>query len=223
MTETIGGLGMSPLECLVVLGAVALVLVRWLPVRARWPLTLAASVIVVLSGLVLLEAGVRWTMAPVFVGALITLPFAAVPLLRQRAGRVTWRARWWLALPGSAACLGLIAAGPVAAWALPVPVFPEPSGRYAVGTSALQWTDPNRAETATAEPDDRRTVVVQLWYPAQQSPAAVERAPYMGRTEDEASTVLDSLAAHFGIPGFLLADVARAHERGVRRTGDRRR
>jgi hypothetical protein len=41
---------MSPLELLGVLGAVALVLVRWLPIRTRWPVALAATAVVLLSG-----------------------------------------------------------------------------------------------------------------------------------------------------------------------------
>ncbi|MGW4276501.1 alpha/beta hydrolase family protein, partial [Streptomyces seoulensis] len=135
--------------------------------------------------------------------------------LRRRTGRPAWRARWWLALPGSAACAGLIAAGPVAAWAFPVPVFPEPSGRFAVGTRVVQWTDPSRPESFTADPHDRRTVVVQLWYPARESPAGVRRAQYLGRTEHEARTVSDALAREAGLPGFLVDGVPRAHTHAV--------
>ncbi|MFJ7209160.1 alpha/beta hydrolase family protein [Streptomyces sp. NPDC098789] len=125
------------------------------------------------------------------------------------------RARWWLALPGSAACLGLIATGPVAAWAFPVPVFPEPSGDYAVGTRVVQWTDPSRPETFTPDPHDLRTVVVQLWYPARDSPAGAQRAQYLGRTEHEARTVSRALARGVGLPDFLIDGVPRARTRSV--------
>ncbi|TDC82433.1 hypothetical protein E1193_11855 [Micromonospora sp. KC606] len=166
MTETITGTGMSPLEILLVLGAAVLVLARWLPAVARGPVTLAAAATAALSAAVSIVLGLRWQMVPVVAAAAIALGFAAVPLLRQRAGRTVRRAPRWLALPGSAACLALLAVGPVAAWALPEPAFPEPSGRYAVGTTVLEWTDSGRPETFTAEPDDHRSVVVQLWYPA---------------------------------------------------------
>ncbi|NEA51899.1 alpha/beta fold hydrolase, partial [Streptomyces sp. SID10815] len=142
-------------------------------------------------------------------------PSALSPLLRRRTGRPAWRARWWLALPGSVACASLIAAGPVAAWAFPVPVFPEPSGPFAVGTRVVQWTDPSRPESFTADPHDRRTVVVQLWYPARESPAGVRRAQYLGRTEHEARTVSDALAREAGLPGFLVDGVPRAHTHAV--------
>ncbi|MEU3415372.1 hypothetical protein ABZ760_29640 [Streptomyces sp. NPDC006658] len=215
VTEIITGLSMSPLELLAVPGAVALVVARWLPRAARPRVTIAAGAVLALSAIVLSVVGIRWQMLPVLTGAALALPSALSPLLRRRTGRPAWRARWWLALPGSVACIGLIATGPVAAWAFPVPVFPEPSGRFAVGTRVVQWTDPHRPETATADPRDRRTVVVQLWYPARKSPAGAQRARYLGRTEHEARTVSDALARHVGLPGFLVDGVPRARTHSV--------
>jgi predicted dienelactone hydrolase len=215
MTEIIAGLYMSPPELLALLGAVALVAAHWLPSNARSHVTIAAGAVLVLSALVLSVVGIRWQMLPVLAGAAVALPFTLSPLLRRRTGRPAWRARWWLSLPGSMACVGLIAAGPVAAWAFPVPVLPEPSGRFAVGTRVMQWTDPHRPETFTADPHDRRTVVVQLWYPARKSPAGVRRAQYLGRAEHEARTVSDALARNVGLPGFLVDGVPRAHTHSV--------
>jgi predicted dienelactone hydrolase len=215
VNEIITGLQMSPLEFLALLGAVALVVARWLPPAARPRVTIAAGAVFVLSAIVLSVAGIRWQMLPVLAGGAFALPFAIAPLLRRRTGRPAWRARWWLALPGSVACIGLIAAGPAAAWACPVPVFPEPSGHFAVGTRVMQWTDPHRPETSTAERGDRRTVVVQLWYPARKSPAGTQRAQYLGRTEHEARIVTDALARYAGLPGFLVDGVPRAHTHAV--------
>ncbi|MEU0052572.1 hypothetical protein [Streptomyces sp. NPDC006309] len=215
VTEIIAGLYMSPLEFLAVLGAVALVVARWLPPAARPRVTIAAGAVLVLSAIVLSVVGIRWQMLPVLAGAAVALPFGLSPVLRRRAGRPVWRARWWLALPGSVACVGLIAVGPVAAWAFPVPVFPEPSGRFPVGTRVVQWTDPHRPESFTADPHDRRTVVVQLWYPAKKIRAGAQRAQYLGRTEREARTVSDALAREVGLPGFLVDGVPRARTRSV--------
>ncbi|MFF8867481.1 alpha/beta hydrolase family protein [Streptomyces sp. NPDC015139] len=215
VTEIITGLHMSPLELLALVGAVALVVARWLPPSARKRVTIAAGAVLVPSAVALGAVEIRWQMLPVLTAPAIALPFALSPLLRRRTGRPAWRARWWLALPGSVACVGLIATGPVAAWAFPVPVFPEPSGRFAVGTRVVQWTDPRRPETFTADPHDRRTVVVQLWYPAQKSPVGTPRAQYLGRTEDEARTVSDALAREVGLPGFLVDGVPHAHTHSV--------
>ncbi|MGW4895594.1 alpha/beta hydrolase family protein [Kitasatospora sp. NPDC004240] len=215
MTETITGPHMSPLEILTLLGAVALVAARWLPPAARPRVTIAAGAVLVPSVIALAVTGIRWQMLPVLAGAALAAPFALSPLLRHRTGRPAWRARRWLALPATAACAGLIATGPAAAWAFPVPEFPEPSGEFAVGTRVVQWTDPQRPETFTADPNDPRTVVVQLWYPAQESPAGTRRAQYLGRTEDEARTVADALAHQVGLPGFLIDGLPHARSRAV--------
>ncbi|MFJ3201457.1 alpha/beta hydrolase family protein [Streptomyces sp. NPDC086989] len=202
---------MNPWEWLLVLAAVALVLARWLPPRPRRPVTVGAVAVVAVAGAVLGVLGMRWQMVPVLAGAAVALPFALAPLLRQR----TRRAPWWLALPGSVTGLALVAAGAAAAWALPTPVFPEPTGRFAVGTSVLELTDPARPETATAAPEDRRTVVAQFWYPARQSPPGSRRAPYLGRTERESRVVSGALAEYAGLPGMLLDGLPRARTHAV--------
>ncbi|MFE9560151.1 alpha/beta hydrolase family protein [Streptomyces sp. NPDC006487] len=215
VTETITGLSMSLPEVLVLLGALALVAARWIPSAARRPVTIGAGAVLLASATALGVVGIRWQLLPVLAGAALASAFAVPPLLRRRTGRPAWRARWWLALPGSLACAGLIAIGPVAAWALPVPEFPEPSGDFAVGTRVVQWTDPLRPESFTADPDDRRTVVAQLWYPAQKSPSGTQRAQYLGRTEQEARTVAEALAGGVGLPGFLVDGVPRARSHAV--------
>ncbi len=215
VTEIITGLDLSLLEILALLGAVTLVVARWLPPAARPSATIAAGAALLASVVALSVTGIRWQMLPVLAGAAVAAPFAFSPLVRRRAGRPVRRARWWFAVPGSMACAGLITTGALAAWAFPVPVFPEPSGSFAVGTRVLQWTDPLRPETFTADPLDRRTVVVQLWYPAQSSPGDAARAPYLGRTEDEARTVAEALARGTGLPGFLMDGVPRARTHSV--------
>ncbi|WP_243081615.1 hypothetical protein [Streptomyces sp. 891-h] len=205
---------MSSLEIVVVASAVALVTARWLPRRTRRPTAFSASVVVLLSGVALVWSSLRWQMVPVLTGAALVLPFAVAAELRARSGRPPRRARWWAALPASLVCLCLIAVGPAAAWALPVPTFPAPSGSFAVGTSVVQWTDTDRPENATPD-DDRRTVVVQLWYPARKSPADAQRAAYLGRSDREADIVSDALADYVGVPAFLLDGLPRARTHAV--------
>jgi dienelactone hydrolase len=142
----------------------------------------------------------------VLVGAAIVAPFA---LGRRR------RARWWLAAPGTALCLAVVALGPLAAWGFPVPQFPRPAGPFAVGTSVLQWTDPDLPEPATPDPTDHREVVAQLWYPARDVPPDAERAHYLGRDERESRTVAEALGGSFGLPGFVVDGAARARSNAV--------
>ncbi|MET9344590.1 hypothetical protein [Nonomuraea sp. NPDC003804] len=208
-------LGLSLVELLALVAAVMLALARWLPPGARRPVRTVAGGALALSAAVLAVLGIRWQLLPVLAGGAMALALAALPLLRRRAERPAWRARWWMALPGSAACLALIVGGAGAAWALPLPVFPEPSGAYGVGTTVIQWTDPDRDEPGTAAPDDRRTVVVQLWYPARGNPEGARRARYLGRTEQEARLVANGTADYLGVPGFMLDEAVRAYARST--------
>jgi predicted dienelactone hydrolase len=49
---------------------------------------------------------------------------------------------------------------------IPARPFAKPDGPYAVGTRDYDWIDTSRAEQYTRNPDDRRHVLVQIWYPA---------------------------------------------------------
>lgn len=215
MTETITGLHLSPLEVLTVLGSTALVLGRWLRSGARRTVRIVAAAVFLPAALWLLMSGLRWHMVPVLTVGAGALLSAAVARWRRHTGRPVWRARWWLAGPGSVTGLALIAVGPAAAWALPVPAFPQPSGPSAVGSRVLEWTDPDRPEAATADSADRRSLVVQLWYPANATAPHPPRAQYLGRTQSEARTVSDALAAYLGVPGFLLHNLPRARSHSV--------
>lgn len=44
--------------------------------------------------------------------------------------------------------------------------LPEPRGPHQVGTSTFQFVDRSRPEGGTANPNDQRQVIFQLWYPA---------------------------------------------------------
>lgn len=58
----------------------------------------------------------------------------------------------------------------------------KPLGSYKVGTRSFIWTDASREEVATSEPEDRRTLYVQIWYPAKGS-QATNPIPYLGTEE----------------------------------------
>lgn len=61
----------------------------------------------------------------------------------------------------------------------PAPCLPEPDGPHGVGVVRFLWTDADRAEEATEDPEDRRRLVVDLWYPARRAAKAAERLPYV--------------------------------------------
>lgn len=202
-------------EILLIVGALALVLARWLPPAARRPTAIGAAV-ALLTGVALTGAGTRWQLLLVFAGGLLAgAGLGAGRLIRRRSGRAGWRARRRLALPGSLACLGLVTGGTVAAVTLPVPVFPAPPGPFPVATTVTQWSDPDREDTATAQAGDLRTVVVQFWYPALPGSPDQRRAQYLGRTREEADIVADGVAGYLGMPALVLDGPTRARTHAV--------
>jgi predicted dienelactone hydrolase len=44
--------------------------------------------------------------------------------------------------------------------------LPRPTGKFSIGRQFFYWTDESRAETITEDPNDKRKLFVQIWYPA---------------------------------------------------------
>lgn len=88
--------------------------------------------------------------------------------------------------------------------------FPHPDGPYAIGTVTYHWVDVDRAEMFTGDPDDRRELMVQVWYPAERG-LSDDAAPYLS----EAATQTAALERVFGLPRFALAGLGavRTHAR----------
>lgn len=68
-----------------------------------------------------------------------------------------------------AALVGSVS-GPVAAQqasGLPADLFAKPTGPHAIGSYDWLWVDSSRAERLTRDPNDRRHLPIQVWYPAE--------------------------------------------------------
>jgi len=172
---------------LLALAAPALLALR----RAHhWPLL--APLIAVAQ--VLIE-GARWQLLPAYA---LSAALGLVCLLRQRRSGGAARLK---RLPRFGIGLGLLGLAVSVAVPVAVPVFrlPEPTGHYAIGTTTYHWVDTRRAEMFTADPADRREVMVQIWYPAEETGLA-ERAPYVS----DART-LRSIATLMQLPSFAFA------------------
>jgi predicted dienelactone hydrolase len=146
----------------------------WVTSRDRLPRLLDAVSLatVVLAGAAYLAGGGAWQLVPW--QTLVVLTAGAAIWRTVRPGR---RRRWARALSGA----GLSAIAVVGAGALlvaPVPVLPEPTGPFAVGTQTFVWTDTARDETLTEDPTDVRQVVAQAWYPS--DAATGSPADYVG-------------------------------------------
>lgn len=170
---------MSPID--VVLLASLLVLAAWrllAPRRGRQARAAVCAVVVLLAGVQYALRGYTWQ----FVTGYLLLAVIALPV--RDAGRS-------IRALGAVGIAGLMAAA-LAPWAMPpVPTLPKPAGPHPVGSVTMRWVDRGRAETATPEPDDRRNVIVQAWYPA--TPGAQgPQPPYidgLGRLPRQVSTV----------------------------------
>src|SRR5262245_3323547 len=54
--------------------------------------------------------------------------------------------------------------------------LPAPTGKFAAGRTSFHWVDASRPEAMTDDPNDRRELMVTIWYPAES--ATGEPAPY---------------------------------------------
>ena len=176
--------------------------------RAAWARAAVLALPVVAAGQALVE-GPRWQLIPAYALAAVFSLTALVRLATQlgwpgfrrlvRPPGQRGHGRRVLAGVGvGAAVLGLAVAAflPVA---LPVFQLPPPTGPYGIGTLTYHWVDASRAEVITADPDDRRELMVQVWYPATPDSSA-PRARYV----EDAEAVGPAAAGLLGLPGFVL-------------------
>src|SRR5262245_16683116 len=65
--------------------------------------------------------------------------------------------------------------------------LPAPMGKYSVGRTSFYWVDASRDEPLTKNPNDRRELMVKLWYPAES--ASGSPAPYIDNLDKFARVI----------------------------------
>ena len=188
---------MRPLEVLIVLLNLIALLLVYLPARfqQRWLRYWPAALVVITLAQLLLEQ-YRWQMVPAYLMAAV-LFLRTLPSLLRNSGLPAARGAGAFIAGGCAGVGWLITlALPLL---LPVPRVPPPPGPYAVGSVVYDWTDRTRAETYSSDPQAKREVMVQIWYPAQPAAAATP-LPLL----DHADVALPMLAQSLGLPPFAL-------------------
>ena len=105
--------------------------------------------------------------------------------------------RWFVWMAFGLGILGLVIAGTLSI-VMPVFRFPQPRGPHAIGTLTYHWVDATRADIFVADPNARRELMVQVWYPSDARSAST-RAPYM----QEAEAVTAAIARIHDKPKFL--------------------
>lgn len=161
----------------------------------RWVRYLALLAAAVAGAQIALE-GVRWQMVPAYA---LTGLLALAALLGRTRPPETSRHLLHRVVSGLAVSVGALALAIAAFLPVAIPVFhfPTPRGPFGIGTLTYHWVDTNRAEIYTADPGDRRELMVQIWYPAEPGQSG-DRARYL----DESAT-LAPLARLLRLPEFF--------------------
>ncbi len=212
---------MRPLEGLLLLAdllAFAVFAVP-LPRAPRWTRHLAPIPLLAAGTQVLVE-GPRWQMIPAYG---LSGVFFLIWLMQniERAGRPGGRRI------NRVAARVLVAAGVLALVVsvvlpaiLPVVRFPHPAGPSPIGTATYHWVDAARSETFTTDPNDRRELMVQIWYPGKADPSS-RRASYI----PDAGVVTRALARFLKLPEFIFGHLkyVTTHAIPAARVADRER
>lgn len=145
----------------------------------------------------LFSEGARWQMAPVYAVVIATTAVLLWRIFGLPAVILPW--------PTVGLSIGLLALliGVSLSLIFPIPDMPTPDGPFSVGTVTYHLVDPSRPEPYTADPDDVREFMVQLWYPAAPEPA-VKPASYF----PDAQRMIAAIAGAMELPPFLLNHVA---------------
>ncbi|WFA04632.1 dienelactone hydrolase family protein [Bacillus sp. HSf4] len=150
---------MRILEILLTLSAFLLFFQQKMP--KKWAFPPAVASIGLLAGQLVFE-GYRWQMVFVY---LIALFLSLTVFFGKKLRMSMWKPlRYGL----SFLMFALLLLSVFLAVYLPVFHLPKPDGAYAVGTKTFHLVDQNRDEVLTKDPDDKRELMIQVWYPAQQ-------------------------------------------------------
>jgi len=175
--------------------------VRFWPVEKRpsWTNYLSGMAVLLILIHVVIE-GYRWQMVPAY--ALTALLFLSS--LRQLLGKKAILPIGWgrKIANGIGLSFGWVIFAIAAALPALFPVFqlPKPGGEFMVGTTSFVFIDDSRPETFTPDPDDKRLIYVQVWYPAEPT-VGVEP---VGMWVDP-EKITSALASDFLVPEFVFS------------------
>ena len=185
----------------------------WAVARSRLPgaLGMLSLVALGLAAVTLVAEGLHWQRVP---WQLVATACAAAAILRW------WRpghSRRWHRVLGRLGLLAGLTLGGVGLLFAQVPQLPRPAGQYLVGSQIFHWTDPQRAEVLTADPQDRRDVVAQAWYPTDSRDG--QRVPYF-EAQDRLPAMIDIYPSWFyndfrQIDTHAVISPALSHERAA--------
>lgn len=190
---------MRPFEILLLL-AISLAFLKLIfpPLRRMYQSGYIAFTPLLITIIQILVEGQRWQMMPAYT---LATAFFLIWLLRTLLSK-RFLIRKSVAVSFSILSIGLGTLVFMAAIALPILVpifhFPKPTGPYAIGTLTYHWVDNSRPEIFTADPNDHRELMAQIWYPVSAN-AKGRRAAYIQHADIWAKDTAHVL----GVPAFL--------------------
>ena len=167
--------------------------------RPRW-LVAIPIVTAILTLLHLTIEGARWQMTPAYLLTILFLVLSLKQLCSTAKQTPASTNKAWR-ISGAFLCVFGLVLSFIVGSAFPVFELPTPSGTYVVSTTEIMLEDHERPEIITDNPDDFRSVMVRVWYPAE-APSG-NLMPYMHRLEAEA------FAGKYGLPAFMLSHLNR--------------
>jgi dienelactone hydrolase len=158
---------MRLLEIILFGTVLSFLIIQYIPsLRKGSLLRYTAIIAVVVIPLHLVIDGYRWQMVPIYVFSLGIFLFGLIktnlhlenqPVIRNKILRIIGRT---ITVILFLFCLIFPAL-------LPVVDLPEPTGPFSVGITSYRMTDYQCKEIFTKDPDDSRSLLVTVWYPAQ--------------------------------------------------------
>jgi len=176
-----------------------------LAVNILWPLISGKenprliNLLPVLAGVLIVVhlnvEGYRWQMIPLYVLTGILLVITVPELVKPASGEFD---RWSSASAGMIGIFILLLLATALPAALPIPVLPQPSGQFQVGTRTVVLIDESRAELYSEE-DGPRKFMIQIWYPAVAGPQD-RHAPWVSN----ATVYGHAISKYLGMAPFFL-------------------
>jgi pimeloyl-ACP methyl ester carboxylesterase len=163
--------------------------------RPRW-LEYLPTLTAISAVLQIILEGYRWQLVPIYFLTLILfiISFGAVRKFISQFFKRKWqKAVIWLF------AIVLLVAAYALPILLPIPRLPESSGQYQVGTFSVMLTDPSRHEIYSEDASDLRSIMIQVWYPADPAPDD-QMAPWM----EHADLIGPAISKYLGLPSFFL-------------------
>jgi len=176
-------------------------------IEKRKLMGLTAILSFILTLVAILWFGFRWQLLPIYLPVFL---FIVYELFQQRN---ILKSKGEISSPGSVriprkklnaaiviVSLVLMVTSVTLDSMLPVFVLPEPSGAYNVGTINFELTDNSRNETFTQDPDDFRRILIQAWYPTDDTTGLVP-IPYIESPTEFGVAIGQS----FGFPSIIVS------------------